>query len=51
VSPQHVVTGNPNIGLSCPSGMGAGVVCNLASFAASEDVEGDLDDERPVKLR
>jgi hypothetical protein len=41
VLPQQVGTGNPNCGLENPSGMGAGVLCNFASFRAKErPVEG-----------
>jgi hypothetical protein len=52
VSPQHVETGNPNCGLSKPSGMGAGVKCNLASFSASGSPDpcfGDLEDPERSK--
>jgi hypothetical protein len=38
VSPQHVGTGKPNIGLSYPAGMGAGVEWSFASFWARESL-------------
>lgn len=37
--PQQVGTGNPNTGVENPSGIGAGVVCSLPSFAANDCLE------------
>jgi hypothetical protein len=43
-----VITGKPNCGEPKPSGMGAGVVCSFASFAASKSPETAEDEaERP----
>ena len=39
------MTGNPNFGVDSPGGGGAGVVCSLASFAASDDADVDDDEE------
>jgi hypothetical protein len=39
VLPQHVVTGNPNLGLDSPGGGGAGVVCSFANLAARDGAE------------
>ena len=44
------MAGNPNIRVSYPSGIGAGVVCNFASFDANDGAE-DLAADREVRLR
>lgn len=36
VEPQHVVTGKPNCGFVYPGGVGAGVVCRVASLVARD---------------
>jgi hypothetical protein len=51
VSPQQVGTGKPNIGVSYPSGMGAGVEWSVASFWASERPEEDVEEERDDRFR
>ena len=51
MSPQHVGTGKPNTGLECPSGIGAGVVCSFASFAARDGALGFLVAERGERCR
>lgn len=42
MDPQQVGTGKPNTGFEYPAGTGAGVVCSLASLAAS-----DMPDDSP----
>ena len=49
VSPQQVVTGNPNFGVDSPGGGGAGVVCSFASLAAREGVEVDEEEENRLE--
>jgi hypothetical protein len=49
VSPQHVVAGKPNWGLSQPSGTGAGVVWSFASLEAREEALEDLVLDRDVR--
>ena len=51
VSPQQVGTGNPNIGLSQPSGIGAGVECSFANFAARDKPDPAAEEERAERLR